>query len=112
MWQSRADGTGTPELLLDDELSFYEGRGSSDGEWMVFRTDVPPLGEFDIVGFRPDLDSAVIPLVANAEFQERHPALSPVVHAPGNDFQAGWPAFDLAEHSLFTPDRRHTHHLN
>jgi len=74
VWQSRADGTGTPELLLDDELSLIEGRGSSDGEWMVFRT---LGGDGDIVGFRPDVDSAAIPLVANVEFEERSPALSP-----------------------------------
>jgi Tol biopolymer transport system component len=72
VWQSRADGTGTPELLLDDELNLFEARGSSDGEWMVFRTS----GD-DIVGFRPDVDSEAIPLVANVEYSERQPALSP-----------------------------------
>ena len=79
VWQIRADGTGTPELLLDDELSLYDGRGSSDGEWMVFRTTVPQArrGERDIVAFRPGVDSVVIPLIANAEFVEQSPALSP-----------------------------------
>jgi len=79
VWQRRADHTGTPELLLDDELSLYDGRGSSDGEWMVFRTTVPQarIGERDIVAFRPGVDSVVIPLIANAEFVEQSPALSP-----------------------------------
>ncbi|MCH7892224.1 MAG: PD40 domain-containing protein [Gemmatimonadetes bacterium] len=39
IWQRRADGTGAPELLLDDERSLYQGRWSPDGEWMIFRTD-------------------------------------------------------------------------
>ena len=80
-WQRRADGTGAPELLLDDERTLHQGRWSPDGEWMVFRTGgaarAARTGEADIVGFRPGVDSAVTPLVATPEFAEQDPALSP-----------------------------------
>ena len=78
-WRRRADGTGGPELLLDDERSLHQGRWSPEGEWMVFRAGaiLAPRGERDIVGFRPGVDNAVIPLVATAEFAEQAPALSP-----------------------------------
>ena len=79
VWRRRADGTGAPELLLDDERSLYQGQWSEDGEWMVFRTlaIASRRGERDIVGFRPGVDSVTIPLVATAEFAEQDPALSP-----------------------------------
>ena len=79
VWQRRADGTGAPELLLDDRRSLYQGQWSEDGEWMVFRTlaNAPVIGERDIVGFRPGVDSVTIPLVATAESGEQDPALSP-----------------------------------
>ena len=82
VWRRRADGTGAPELLLDDERSLHQGGRSPDGEWMVFRTGGAArspvrTGEADIVGFRPAVDSAVMPLVATPEFAEQDPALSP-----------------------------------
>ena len=78
VWQRRADGTGAPELLLDDQRSLYQGQWREDGEWMVFRTlaNASVIGERDIVGFRPGVDSVTIPLVATAEFAEQDPALS------------------------------------
>ena len=77
-WRRPADGTGTPELLLDDQLTLFQGGWSPDGEWMVFRTGGFPriIGVRDIVGFRPGVDSATVPLVATAEFAEQDPALS------------------------------------
>ena len=70
-WQSRADGTGVPERLLDGpRRTLLQGRWSANGEWMVFRQ------QSDIVGFRPGADSTTVPLVAT-QFQERGPALSP-----------------------------------
>jgi len=79
-WRRRADGTGGPELLLDDERSLLQARWSPDGEWLVFRTAATAaegLGLRDIVGFRPGVDTATMPLVATAEFVEEAPALSP-----------------------------------
>jgi len=75
-WQKRADGTGDPELLLDDVLNLLQPRWSSDGEWMVFRTSQGAVGR-DIVGFRPGQDSEVTLLVASDEFTEWGPDLSP-----------------------------------
>ena len=79
VWQTRADGTGSPQPVLDDERSLYQGRWSHDGEWMVFRTitGLTPSPDDDILGFRPGVDSAAIPLVASPEFSEQSPALSP-----------------------------------
>ncbi len=83
VWQRRADGTGSPQPVLEDERSLYQGHWSPDGEWMVFRTSTGgvnptnPSPDDDIVGFRPGVDSVAIPLVADPEFSERSPALSP-----------------------------------
>jgi len=74
IWQRRADGTGSPQPVLDDERSLYQGSWSPDGEWMVFRTGT---GGDDILSFRPGVDSVAIPLVASPEYSERSPALSP-----------------------------------
>ena len=79
-WRRRADGTGTPERLIDDDTSLTQGRWSPDGEWMVLRTGslaVQGSGGRDIVSFRPGRDTAVMPLVATAEFEEQDPAFSP-----------------------------------
>ena len=80
IWQRRADGTGSPQPVLDDERSLYQGRWSPNGEWMVFRTATgrgTSSPEHDILGFRPGVDSVAIPLVASPEFSELSPALSP-----------------------------------
>ena len=49
---------------------------------MVFRTGgpagaPPSSGVRDIVGFRPGVDSAAVPLVASSDFVEQDPAISP-----------------------------------
>jgi len=80
VWRRRADGTGAPELLFDDDRGLAQGRWSADGGWMVFRTDVirpEAEGGQDIVGFRPGVDSVTVPLVATAEFAEQGAAPSP-----------------------------------
>jgi len=78
IWQRRADGTGSPQLVLETEQSLYRGRWSPDGVWMVLHTSPGPRsGDDDILGFRPGVDSVAIPLVADPEFSEQSPALSP-----------------------------------
>ena len=82
LWQSRPDGTGGPELLVDhdEERSVYQAQWSPDGEWLVFRTGasaVQGLGLRDIRAFHLGVDSAAIPLIATAAFGEFDPALSP-----------------------------------
>ena len=79
IWRRRADGTGSPQPVLDDERNLYQGRWSPNGEWMVFRTvtGLASSPDDDILGFRPGVDSVAIPLVASPEFSEQSPALSP-----------------------------------
>ena len=72
VWRRRADGTGTPERLLEDPRNLRQPRWVAEGEWLVLRT-----GEGDIVGLRPGVDSAAVSLVAEAGFGEFSPALSP-----------------------------------
>ena len=77
-WQSRADGTGTPQLLLADARSLHQPQWAPDGEWLVFRTGVDILNvDHDIVGFRPDSDGAAVDLIATPGVAEEDPALSP-----------------------------------
>ena len=79
VWTKRADGTGEPVLVLDDERSFNQGVWTPNGEQLVLRvaaTAAMGLGLRDILSFRPDVDSAAVPLVASTAFQEAAPALS------------------------------------
>ena len=78
LWQSRADGTGSPRLLLAD-IRAYQARTSPDGEWLVFRTLSGPTPQptDDILGFRPGVDTVAVPLVAAPEFSEQEPMFSP-----------------------------------
>jgi Tol biopolymer transport system component len=82
LWRSRADGTGAPELILDDERSLMDPQVSPDGTWIVLRSG--PGGvennrspERDVVGFRPGVDTEVVTLVGTPEFVEYAPSLSP-----------------------------------
>ena len=79
IWSKRADGTGDPQLVLDDERSITQGFASPDGETLVFRTAglTPNIGPRDIVTFRPGVDSAVVQLIGTPDFAEQGPSLSP-----------------------------------
>ena len=80
VWGRRADGTGEPTLLLDDERSFTQGAWSPDGELLVLRagaTVAMGIGLRDIYTFRPGVDSAAVPLVATTDFAEGAPEISP-----------------------------------
>jgi Tol biopolymer transport system component len=78
LWQSRADGTGSPRLLLAYDGA-YQARTSPDGEWIVFRTlsGSSQGATEDILGFRPGVDTVAVPLVASPEFSEMSPTFSP-----------------------------------
>ncbi|MEE8146710.1 MAG: hypothetical protein V3T24_03825, partial [Longimicrobiales bacterium] len=75
VWSMRADGTGEPQLVLDEERTFGLGVWSPNGEWLVLTVRAPG-GSADIVGVRPGVDSVALPLVVS-EFDEWNPALSP-----------------------------------
>jgi len=80
VWSRRADGTGDPVLVLDDVRSVAQGSWSPDGQWLILRagaTAAMGLGMRDILAFRPGVDSAAVPLVANPQFFEGAPEISP-----------------------------------
>ncbi|MEJ2206625.1 MAG: protein kinase, partial [Gemmatimonadota bacterium] len=77
LWQVRADGAGSAQLVLERERAIFEGLWSPDGEWLVYRTDdegTPDRG--DIMAIRPGVDSVPTPIAATAA-EETGPALSP-----------------------------------
>ncbi|HEX5818169.1 MAG TPA: protein kinase [Gemmatimonadales bacterium] len=82
--QRRADGTGGTEnpLAPADRVKdpIREARWSPDGRWLVIRTGgaaASQAGGRDILGLRPGIDSAPVPLVAQPDVDESAPALSP-----------------------------------
>jgi serine/threonine-protein kinase len=74
LWSRRADGTGVKELVFDHTAFIVDGAWSPDEDWIVLR--VFPLGNRDIVAFRPGVDSVAVPLLVE-EHDETTPALSP-----------------------------------
>ncbi len=68
----RADGTGSAELVYADRFALAVTVSGTD-DWLLIRTG--NLQRFDIVGFRPGLDSTAIPLLTG-EYDELAPALS------------------------------------
>ncbi len=78
LYVRRADGTGQAELLLSAANSTWEATGTRDGAWIVARTGGTSgqEGERDVVGYRPGMDSAAVPLLTS-EFDETAMAVSP-----------------------------------
>jgi Tol biopolymer transport system component len=78
LYQRRADGTGSDSLVLRAQGGIYEGLWSPDRKWLLFRTGgtLGQTGGRDIVGMRPGVDSAPVPLVATP-YDEEAFALSP-----------------------------------
>ncbi|MCZ6918469.1 MAG: protein kinase [Gemmatimonadetes bacterium] len=76
LYQRRADGTGTDSLLLGG--TFDEGMWSPDGRWLLLRLGAASAaaGGRDIFGFRPDVDSVPVPVLAT-EYDDMAVALSP-----------------------------------
>jgi serine/threonine-protein kinase len=75
LYRQRADGSAPPRLVASDRRGLGEGLESPDGNWLVLRSSDDVC--CDIMGMRPGVDSAAVPLVANPSFRERSPALSP-----------------------------------
>jgi eukaryotic-like serine/threonine-protein kinase len=72
-----ADGTGTETTrLVMRGHQINEGFWSRDGQWLVARTGNDG-SQRDIIGLRPGVDSAPIPLAANPRYHESAAALSP-----------------------------------
>ncbi|MEP6574045.1 MAG: protein kinase, partial [Gemmatimonadota bacterium] len=81
LYARRADGTGSDSLLWRADGGIFEAQWSPDRRWLLFRTGgiVGLAGGRDIVGIRPGVDSAPVPIVATA-FDEEAIALSPDGH--------------------------------
>ena len=78
LYSRPADGTGSDSLILRAEQGIFEGVWSPDGRWLLFRTGgtVGQMGGRDIVGIRPGVDSAPVPVVVTP-YDEEAIAISP-----------------------------------
>ena len=76
LWTKRADGSAQKELQLHEKRWVWAPLWSPDGKWLVFVTDNNAPGSGDILGIRPGIDTAPVPLVAS-KFMEVAPAISP-----------------------------------
>jgi serine/threonine-protein kinase len=79
VWSQPADGTREAELVLDFERDIATTEWSPDGVWLLIRTGgvAGVEGNRDIYAFRPGLDSAAVPLLADPGFDEMYPDISP-----------------------------------
>ncbi|MGH3373191.1 MAG: hypothetical protein ACRDP6_00485, partial [Actinoallomurus sp.] len=75
VYARRADGTGSPRLMLHSELDIGQTATAGDGSWLILRTAPAPPGTPDIVGLKAG-DTTLVPLVATPA-AELFPALSP-----------------------------------
>ena len=74
IWQKRADGSGSEELVLELDRPVTSVEWSRNGEWLIF--SVINLRSDDVWAFRPGVDSAPTPILASP-FNEFEPTLSP-----------------------------------
>ncbi len=75
VYARRADGTGTPRLMLHSDVDIGHVVASRDGRWLLLRSAPSPPGSPDILALRIG-DSTPVPLVATPA-NELYPALSP-----------------------------------
>ncbi len=75
IYTHRADGTGTPQLVLASRIDFGQAVYSRDGRWMLLRRTTSDSGNGDILGMRTG-DPALVPLVTSPA-REFFPAISP-----------------------------------
>jgi serine/threonine-protein kinase len=76
--RSRADGTGTAELLLHASRAVWEVQVPRDTSRIIVRLGVPPTRDIYLLDrARGTGDSAISPLVADDRYEEAAVALSP-----------------------------------
>jgi serine/threonine-protein kinase len=73
LYARRADGTGSPRLMLSADVG--QATSSRDGRWLIIRTAQAPPASPDILGVKAG-DTTLVPLVASPAV-EVYPALSP-----------------------------------
>lgn len=76
LFSKRSDGTGEPELEIDDTGAIAEALWSPDRSWLLFRTSTNVPGAGDILGRRAGRGTTPVPIAAS-RFTELAPALSP-----------------------------------
>jgi len=76
LWTKRVDGGAPAVMQLHRRGNLYNARWSPDGKWLLFQTDIATPGAGDILGIRPGIDTAPVPVVATT-FTEMSPAFSP-----------------------------------
>ncbi len=76
LWTKRADGGAQAVMQLHRKGNSYNARWSPDGKWLLFQTDIATPGAGDILGIRPGIDTAPVPVLATP-FTEMSPAFSP-----------------------------------
>jgi Tol biopolymer transport system component len=81
LYRRSANGTGADSVVRRAGTGIFEGVWSPDGQWLLFRTGgvVGQTGGRDIVGLRPGIDTAQVPVVATP-YDEEAIALSPDGH--------------------------------
>ena len=62
------------DTVLTSKQTVAEAAWSGDGTWLAYRVTIPSR---DIYAIRPGVDTAGLPIIASAKFDERAPALSP-----------------------------------
>jgi serine/threonine-protein kinase len=75
----RADGSTQAVVQARDKRRLYSPHWSHDGKWLIYETSAGDAGLGDIVGIRPGIDTAPVPLVATG-FSEASATLSPDGH--------------------------------
>jgi serine/threonine-protein kinase len=76
LWTKQADGSAQGVLQFSEKRNVFGARWSPDGKWLIYQTGSNEFGSGDILGIRPGIDTAPVPLVAT-KFTEVAPALSP-----------------------------------
>jgi serine/threonine-protein kinase len=79
LYRQRADGSAPATLVASVPGGMGEGFESSDGRWLVERTELNTQGTHDIMAMQIGVDSKWKPIVAT-RFQQLAPALSPDGH--------------------------------
>ena len=76
VFERPADGTGSARLIARLGVRVQEAYWTTNGKWLMLRTDNAGPGAGDILGMRSQADTTPVPFVATP-FMELNPAVSP-----------------------------------
>lgn len=75
-WTRRADGSTPARLQVPVKREAYSPVWTPDAKWLIYTTDAFAPDSGNIVGIRPGVDTAPVPIVATT-YREIQPAVSP-----------------------------------